>query len=435
MYESIHRRHSSKGSLYDDKGSHDETKLRYRGAPRRRSSAFVFAGILLSCLLIGSFLTVLPTRWRLYNVWDSSLSVDQLLQRAPLIDGHNDFPIFIRAFYKNDIYQKNFTDETPLPGQVDFPRLREGRVRGNFWSVYVGCPEDSGNFSDEVYQEAVHDTFQQIDLVHRLIKQFPQHLKLASSADDVWENFAKSDRISSMMGVEGLHQIGNSASILRMYHQLGVRYVTLTHFCHNKYADSASPEKPLHHGLSTAGEAMVREMNRLGMIVDLSHTSSETMMDTLRISSAPVIFSHSSVYALCPHSRNVPDDVLIQLKKNRGVIMIAFFPGYTRCDDASKASLSDVADHIQHAGELIGYEHVGFGSDFDGMEEAVKGLEDVSKYPDLVKELVRRGVSPKDIEGVIGANVLRVLKDVEQEAERLRDVHPLQDEVQGLFLW
>ncbi|PGH32360.1 membrane dipeptidase [[Emmonsia] crescens] len=407
--------------------------------PERRavwSSYISTLTIGVACIIV-AWLTLFPSispSWKsIHYKRASSSPVDRILRAAPLIDGHNDFPYFIRALYKNDIYQKNISDGMELPGQVDFPRLRKGGLRGQFWSAFIQCPKDSNNFSDETYQEIVHDTFQQIDLVHRLAKQFPQHLSLVSSADKVWTNFAHSDTISSLIGVEGLHQIGNSASILRMYHQLGVRYVTLTHSCHNKYADSATPEHPLHNGLSPAGEAIVREMNRLGMIVDLAHVSNNTMRDALRISSAPVIFSHSSIYARCAHPRNVPDDVLLELKRNGGVVMITFFPEYTRCDGKGKASLSDVADHVQYAGDLIGYEHVGLGADFDGMLNTVEGLEDVSKYPDLIAELLRRGVSEKHLEGVVGANVLRVLKDVEVEAERLRDAPPLQDQVKDLI--
>ncbi|PGG96583.1 hypothetical protein AJ79_09532 [Helicocarpus griseus UAMH5409] len=418
-----------------DEKSYRHVSLKTRSS---RSNHVSIVAVGAACIVLAWLILFTSTTapWKLFRYGcrhASASPVDRILRAAPLIDGHNDFPIFIRAFYKNDIYQKNFSDEIELPGQVDFPRLRAGGIRGQFWSAFVECPKDSGNFSDEVYQQSVHDTFQQIDLVRRLAKEYPQQLSLVSSADEVWSNFATSNLISSFIGVEGLHQIGNSASILRMYHRLGVRYVTLTHSCHNKYADSASPAHRLHHGLSPAGEAMVREMNRLGMMVDLAHVSNDTMRDALRVSSAPVIFSHSSSYAMCAHPRNVPDDVLLQLKKNGGVIMITFFPEYTRCDDYTKASLQDVADHIQHVGELIGYDHVGLGSDFDGMMNTVRGLEDVSKYPDLLEELLRRGVSEKELEGVVGANVLRVLKEVEVEAERLRDVHPLQDKVKELL--
>ena len=277
--------------------------------------------------------------------------------------------------------------------------------------------------------EAVYDTFQQIDLVHRLVKEFPQHLQLASSAGDVWEIFKSSDRISSLLGVEGLHQTGNSASMLRMYHQLGVRYITLTHTCHNKYADSASPDAPLHHGLSSAGEEVVREMNRVGLMVDLAHTSFDTMVEALRVSSAPIIFSHASSYSICPHERNVPDDVLFQLKANGGVVMVTFYPDYINCENPEETSLSDVADHIEYIGGLIGYQYLGIGSDFDGMRHGPKHLEDVSKYPALLEELQQRGVSEKDLESLVGGNVLRVLKQVELEAERLSDNKPLEDDV------
>ncbi|KAG5305254.1 membrane dipeptidase GliJ [Histoplasma capsulatum G186AR] len=407
--------------------------------PERRSFLPSYVSTLsigAACIFLTLF-TLFPSiafPWRIFHCKLASISpVDRILQAAPLIDGHNDFPFFIRAFYKNDIYQKNMSDDMELPGQVDFPRLRMGGLRGQFWSAYIPCPKNSNNFSDNAYPEIVHDTIQQIDLVHRLAKQFPQHIRFVYSAEDVWNNFAKSDAISSLIGVEGLHQIGNSASIMRMYHQLGVRYVTLTHSCHNKYADSASPELPLHNGLSPAGEAMVREMNRLGMVVDLAHVSSNTMRHALRVSSAPVIFSHSSIHAKCAHPRNVPDDVLLALKRNGGVVMITFFPEYTRCDGKGSASLSDVADHIQYAGELIGYAHIGLGADFDGMFNTVEGLEDVSKYPDLIAELLRRGVSEKDLIGIVGANVLRVLKEVEVEAKRLENVKPLQDNIMNLI--
>lgn len=199
--------------------------------------------------------------------------------------------------------------------------------------------------------------------------------------------------------------------------------------CHNEYADSATPAGPLHNGLSARGKDIVLEMNRLGMAVDLAHVSVKTMHDALDISKAPVIFSHSSVYALCPHERNVPDDVLRRLAKNGGVIMITFFPEYTRCDDPSAATLSDVADRIQYVGDLIGYEYVGLGSDFDGMESTIAGLEDVSKYPDLVKELLDRGVSVKNVAGVIGGNILRAMGEIERVAIDLdaEGVMPLED--------
>jgi membrane dipeptidase len=253
------------------------------------------------------------------------------------------------------------------------------------------------------------------------------------SSKDVWANFRQSTTISSLIGIEGLHQIGNSASILRLYHQLGVRYATLTHTCHNRYADSEEPSHPLHHGLSPEGEDIVREMNRLGMMIDLSHTSEDTMRTALNVSTAPLIFSHSNAFAICNHTRNVPDDILLQLRDNDGVVMVTFYPDFVRCDEPRKATLVDVADHILYIGQLIGYRHVGIGSDFDGMQRAPIGLEDVSRYPALIKHLRRRGVADRDLAGIVGGNVLRVLEAAEREAQRRRDLKPLEDDVKSFF--
>ncbi|KAL1960548.1 hypothetical protein VTO42DRAFT_7127 [Malbranchea cinnamomea] len=354
----------------------------------------------------------------------------ELMKSSPLIDTHNDFPIFIRSEYANDIYQENFTSDAEMPLHVDFPRLRQSGLGAQFWSAYVECPKEDGNYSDEVYGEAVHDTLQQIDLIHRLVQEFPDHLIPAFSADDIRRNFARHPgRISSLIGIEGLHQIGNSASTLRLYHSLGVRYATLTHTCHNRFADSERPEEPLHGGLSAAGVDIVREMNRMGMIVDLSHTSVETQRDALNVTLAPVIFSHSNAYSLCKHTRNVPDDVLHLVKENDGVVMVTFLPEYVR-DDGKQATLGDVADHIQYIGDLIGYRHVGIGSDFDGMASAPKGLEDVSKYPGLIDELLRRGLAVEDIKNLMGLNAIRVLEKVEKVAADLATrMKPLQDKV------
>ncbi|KAI1934188.1 hypothetical protein LOZ58_005274 [Ophidiomyces ophidiicola] len=360
-------------------------------------------------------------------------SVEDVLRSAPLTDGHNDFPIWIRAFYQNHLYQRNFTGDVPLFGQVDFPRLTEGGLRGQFWSVYVECPTIKDTYSDEVYFEGGRDTLQQIDLVNRLVKANPDHLELVHSTAEFRRVFSQTARIASFMGIEGLHQIVNSASILRLYHQLGVRYATLTHECHNAYADSATPAKPLHNGLSDAGKALIREMNRVGMAVDLAHVSYKTMLDALKISQAPVMFSHSSIYAICAHERNVPDDILRKLKVNKGIVMISFYPEYTKCDDPAAANITDVANHIQYAGELIGYEHVGLGSDFDGMPKGIVGLEDVSKYPDLIAELLRRGVTVKQLSGVIGGNVLRVMEDIEKVAAKMTNELPLEDNVKPFF--
>lgn len=322
-----------------------------------------------------------------------------------------------------------------------------------------GCtysPPDGSNFSDETYREIIHDTLQQIDLVQRLTRAFPDHLTSAQSAGDVWAHFQSGrTQIAGLQGIEGLHQIGNSAAVLRAYHVLGVRYASLTHTCHNAYADSSEARSgPLHGGLSAAGRALVTEMNRLGMVVDLSHASADTARDVLGVAAgaggggggcglpttrAPVMFSHSAAWHLCQHPRNVPDDVLRMLRANDGVIMVSFYPAHIHCghseseEEAAEARLEHVADHVMYIGELIGFRHVGFGSDFDGMATGPLGLEDVSKYRDLVAELLNRGVSQTDMEGVVGGNVLRVLEAVENVAFGLRDEHPLEDNVKEML--
>ena len=269
--------------------------------------------------------------------------------------------------------------------------------------------------------------------MHRLLARFPEDLKQAKNAKEIWEQFTTSTHISSLIGVEGLHQIGNSASILRMYYHLGARYVTLTHECHNRYADSCSPQIPLHNGLSEAGISILREMNRIGMMVDLSHTSKATMWDALQVSRAPVLFSHSNSFSMCAHPRNVPDDILFRLQKNGGVIMVTFVPEFVRCGQPESASLDDVADHIEYIGELIGYRHVGLGADFDGMPRGPKGLEDVSKYPNLIVELARRGLSHAELTGLVGGNVWRVLSETEKVGQSMTDVLPLEDKIKPMF--
>ncbi|GBF64770.1 dipeptidase [Trichophyton mentagrophytes] len=407
---------------------HGELEVEHGQAPRRpgwRTVALRLAQLL--CLTGALYACILYGRAKQGN---GNIDVDKLMRESPLIDTHDDFPEFIRRMYGNDIHQKNFTVEDRLPLHVDFPRLRKGRVGGQFWSVYVDCPEESDKYDDSVYSKSVHDTFQQIDLVQRLIQRYPDTLVGALTAADVKMNFARQlGKISSLMGIEGLHQIGNSASILRAYYNLGVRYATLTHFCHNKYADSEHPAKPLHGGLSDAGRDLVREMNRIGMMVDISHTSADTQRDALKASRAPVIFSHSNAFTVCKHTRNAPDDVLNMLKANGGVIMVTFLPGYVNL--SGNATLSDVADHIQYIGNLIGYKHVGIGSDFDGMGSVPTGLEDVSHYPDLIQELANRGIGAEDLKNVMGRNILRVLSEVETVAAKMsKCTRPLQDYIQ-----
>ncbi|KAI9880642.1 MAG: hypothetical protein M1830_001646 [Pleopsidium flavum] len=389
--------------------------------------------------------------------------VDKLLSDTPLIDGHNDLATLIRYLYKNQLYDRNFTEPFEKGGlkfHVDLPRLRKGKVGGVFWSAYVNCPQNGTDFSDDNYAEAVSTTLSQLDLLHRLRDAYPitfstPHLN-ASTALHV---FNINNQVISPLIIEGLHQIGNSFSNLRLYHLLGVRYATLTHNCHNAFADAAlitnssgsTIAAPSYWGgISERGRDAVKEMNRLGMIVDLSHVSKDTMLDVLggrpekwRGSAAPIIFSHSSAYALCPHPRNVPDDVLKLVKKTNSIVMINFNPEFISCVPANastgipdlyppNSTLHQVVRHIKYVGDLIGYDHVGLGSDFDGIFDTPKGLDDVSKFPDLVAEMLRFGVSDEDAAKVVGRNILRVWGNVDEVAQKMRvaGTKPAEDRVE-----
>lgn len=377
--------------------------------------------------------------------------VRQILRKVPLIDGHNDVPWMYRK-RSNDLAAVDFhTDTSRLKPAwaTDIPRLRAGGVGAQFWSVYVPAKLPGA--------EAVQATVEQIDVVHRLCALYPNTFEPALTADDV-ERIHRRGRIASLIGMEGGHSINNSLGTLRMMHALGARYLTLTHTQNTDWADAAGDEAK-HHGLTPFGEEVVREMNRLGMLVDLSHVTDETMRDALRVTKAPVIFSHSSVRALCNHPRNVPDDVLEMVKTNRGVVMVCFLPGYlterqrdellassaererlhtlypndeSAVDDAMaawrrsrpripRATLNDVADHVDHLRQIAGVDHIGIGSDFDGFSsQPPEGLEDVSKYPALLAELLRRGYSKNDIKKIAGLNVLRVMRDAERAAAELQ---------------
>ncbi|KAJ4854544.1 membrane dipeptidase (Peptidase family m19) domain-containing protein [Trichoderma breve] len=317
----------------------------------------------------------------------------EVLGSVPLIDGHNDWPHLIRGFYDNQLDER-FDPNKNLVGHVDLKRLLQGKSGGAFWSVYVDCPE-SDDFSDNAaYFEIIRDTMQQIDLVHRLVRLYRKHTGLVKRASDIMA-LHREGRFASLIGVEGLHQIG-------------VRYVTLAHNKNNLYADSATATTPAHDGLSVYGRDMVREMNRIGIIIDLSHTSEAVMRQTLDISAAPVIFSHSSIESIVPHVRNVPDSILEKLQQNNGVIMISFIPSLTTVDSV-RATLDHIVDHIIHVAELIGYDHIGLGSDFDGMFSAVKGIDDVSQYPALI----------------LGLNIIRVLEQVETVSASCQDKLPV----------
>ncbi|KAF4455231.1 membrane dipeptidase [Fusarium austroafricanum] len=397
-----------------------------------------------------------------------------ILSHTPLIDGHVDFPIVLRFLYGNHIYGDNFTqpfEQGELPGQVDLHRLRQGQSGGAFWSLFVPCPANGSDFSDQNYAASVQFTLDQIDVMARLQAAYPSHFSQKVDSSNAFEAF-KQGKLISPFGIEGLHQIGNKASNLRKFHELGVRYATLTHNCHNKFADAAilsSPDRkaePLWGGVSPLGRKVIHEMNRIGMIVDISHVrydesiiifntpglikfdSEDTMLDVLggghewTGSEAPVIFSHSSAYSICPHPRNVKDNVLQLVKKRNSLVMVNIAPDFISCVDTGNengipefypqnSTLAHAAQHIIYIGNLIGYDHVGIGTDFDGIPSVPEGLEDVTKYPDLIAELLRQGVSNVEAAKVVGGNLLRVWKDVDTVATRLqaKGQLPLEDDL------
>jgi membrane dipeptidase len=369
-----------------------------------------------------------------------------LHDRYPLIDGHNDLPWELRRRAGYDFARLDIRHPQKQL-MTDIPRLRLGGVGAQFWSVYV--PASMAG------QEAVRSTMEQIDAVHEMTRRYPDTFELALTADDI-EKIFKSGRIASLIGMEGGHSIDSSLPALRMFYRLGARYMTLTHGSNTPWADSGT-DKAVHGGLTKFGERVVREMNLLGMLVDLSHVSVETMEDTLRNSEAPVIFSHSSARALCDVERNVPDSILSKLPGNGGVVMVTFVPGFTRPEAAAhwkrreteearlkqlhhgdeaaarreiekweaanpepRATLSQVADHIDHIRRVAGIDHIGIGSDFDGITTAPAGLEDVSCFPALTAELLRRGYSDEDVGKVLGRNLLRAMRRTEQISRRLR---------------
>ncbi len=366
--------------------------------------------------------------------------------KVPLIDGHNDLPWQIRRKANRDVWAMDINESQP-DLHTDIPRLREGMLGAQFWSVYVPASMQG--------KEAVRATMEEIDIVYQMIARYPETFQLALTADEVEAAFANG-RIASMMGIEGGHSIDNSLGALRMFHKLGVGYMTLTHSLNVPWADSATDTVAVD-GLTKFGEEVVREMNRLGMLVDLSHVSPATMRDALNVTEAPVIFSHSSALALCNHVRNAPDDVLVSLAENNGVIMVTFVPGYiseeTRLHGVKRgeerdrlrslpdatdetvaagiaawneanpgppATLAQVADHIDHIREVSGINHIGIGGDYDGISSLPVGLEDVSTYPMLTAELVRRGYTDEEIMKILGHNVLRVMREAEAVAARLQ---------------
>ena len=394
---------------------------------------------------------------------DIDQRVERVLSATPIIDGHNDLPWEIRENYdswRRPLDLNADTSRLSHPLQTDLPRLRRGHVGAQFWSVWI-----PGTLRGA---EAVQVTLEQIDIVHRMVAAYPDQLELASTAADI-RRIERAGRIASLIGVEGGHQIGNSPAALRTLYALGARYMTLSHSTNNDFADSATDD-PVHHGLTPFGRAIVHEMNRLGMMIDISHVSAESMRQAIQVSRAPVIFSHSSTRALVDHPRNVPDDVLRLLPANGGVVMVNFYPGfisepvrlraaaraaeearlkayYTGQPERRTAALAAwdgahplpqaavgiVADHVEQVRRIAGVDHVGIGSDFDGIGGShPEGMEGVDSYPLLFRELARRGWSDEDLAKLSGGNLLRAMERAEQVAASMRAEPAMNDTIQGL---
>jgi membrane dipeptidase len=386
--------------------------------------------------------------------------IARILKNTPLIDGHNDLPWEIRERFKSRLADIDLNADTAKlvppadapPLMTDIPRLRAGMVGGQFWSVYIPVEVEG--------PAAVQMTLEQIDLVKRFTAKYPKTFEMAYTAADVRRIHAQG-KIASLIGIEGGHQINESLAVLRQMFDVGARYLTLTHVRNTSWADSAT-DAPAHHGLTPFGQEVVHEMNRLGMLVDLSHVSADTMRAVLALSEAPVMFSHSSARALDDHPRDVPDDVLRLVAANGGVVMVTFAPTYVsaayarwEADQAAEqarfnsppyvglyigdparakaaleqwerehprpvVTLAEVADHIEHVRKVAGVEHVGIGSDFDGLPDLPQGLEAVDRYPALLAELMRRGWSDADVAKLAGENVLRVMAATESVAAKLR---------------
>jgi membrane dipeptidase len=403
---------------------------------------------MLKNLTIGALVLLAMTTLNSQPAADSVLlgRARALHRTSPLIDGHNDYPWALREKAHRNLDKLDISKPQPSI-MTDIARLKAGGVGGQFWSVYVPV-ELAG-------QAAVTATLEEIDAVHQMVRRYPDTFELAVTADDV-ERIFKKGKIASLIGMEGGHSIDNSLAALRMFHRLGARYMTLTHSKNTPWADSATDE-PKVGGLSPFGEEIVREMNWLGMLVDLSHVSPGTMNDAIRVSQAPVIFSHSAARALTDVPRNVPDDILRLLPKNDGVVMVTFVPGFlspkvatwnrlqaaerarltqlfpgdaaavtsgvdtwTKANPAPRALLTDAADHIDHIRRVAGIDHIGLGGDFDGIESVVQGLEDVSTYPALTAELLRRGYKDDEIRKILGLNILRVMREAERVSKKLQ---------------
>jgi membrane dipeptidase len=395
------------------------------------------------------------------DVDPATITANAALEAAPVFDGHNDVPNQLRARVANQINGFDFADtldtgEGHPQGavmQTDLARLKEGKVGAQYWSVYVPSNTDEA--------EAVQEVIEQIDVTKRLIARYPEGLRYAETADQV-ESAMAEGKVASLLGMEGGHSIGSSLAVLRQLYALGARYMTLTHNSNTPWADAAT-DTPVHGGLSGFGMDVVREMNRIGMLVDLSHVSEATMLDTLDVAKVPVIFSHSGARAINGHPRNVPDSVLARLAENGGIVMVVALPGFLNeerrqwfakrsaeearlkalfqgqpetvtatmaawdtANPEPPTTIKHMADHIDHVRKIAGVESIGIGGDFDGMPSGPVGFEDVRGYPLLFAELARRGYSQVELELIASRNAMRVLRAAEAYAASVADISPIE---------
>lgn len=416
-----------------------------KGRPQRR--ARTASAVLLASSVFASALAAQAQPLRTADLATRLAHARTLLRDVPLVDGHNDLPWAMRQYANAPLDVVAYDLMKPTPGHTDMARLRAGGVGGQFWSVYV-----PGEVADSGYARV---QLEQIDIARRVIARYPRDLQWALTAQEL-RNAHKAGRIGSVLGMEGGHVIENSLGALRAYYDLGARYMTLTHNVTLDWADAAG-DVHRHGGLTEFGREVVREMNRLGMLVDLSHTSPGVMSHALTVSEAPIIFSHSNARAITDVPRNVPDSILRRLPANGGVVMVTFVPGFSsqkvaewgarlsavrtaagsdadaqfkavtafrEANPLPRATLSDVADHIDHIKRVAGAAHVGLGGDYDGITDVVQGLEDVSKYPDLLAELMKRGWTDQELKQLAGENVLRAMSQAETVAARLQRERP-----------
>ena len=418
-----------------------------------------------AALLLASPLAAQPAKPPLVDDATAAATAAAALEAAPVFDGHNDAPGQLRQRFDNQINAFDFTDTLGEHGHVggddgamhtDLIRLKKGKVGAQFWSVYV--PHNANEAA------AIQQTIEQIDVTKRLIARNPDSMRYALTADQV-ESAMREGKIASLLGMEGGYSIGSSLAVLRQFHAMGARYMTLTHNSNIPWADAAT-DAPKHGGLTAFGMDVVREMNRLGMLVDLSHVSEDTMMDALDVAKAPVIFSHSGARAVTPHPRNVPDSVLARLPENGGIVMVVALPRFinetirqwdarragelarlkvvhlgnpdaaTKAMEAwlaanpePKSTIKDVADHIMHIRAVAGVEHIGIGGDYDGMPIGPVGMEDVSGYPALFTELARRGLSQVELELIASRNILRVMRAAEAYAASVQDMPAIETRI------